>query len=92
VNVKRKYKAAEGETTPTHLYSVDVDVEVRGKVRTYRLVPNTVVSVRKRPALARGQYVFQYAELANGELLIYVDQYGKRRTIRESDITAVAGQ
>lgn len=91
MNVKRKYKVA-GETSPTMLYSVDVDVEVRGRIKTYRLVPNTVVSVRKRSCLPRGQYVFQYAELVNGELLIYVDQYGKRKTIRESDISAVAGQ
>lgn len=89
MNTKRKFRTGTDYHAPTYLYQVDVDVEVRGKIKTYRLERNTVFSTRKRPGLASGKYVFQYAENTGGTLIIYADRYGQRRSIREEDITSV---
>ena len=89
MNTKRKFHTGTDYRAPVYLYEIDVDVEARGKIKTYRLTKNTVISVHSRSNLPRGQYVFQYAEKVGNELLIYVDRYGWRKTIREADIKQV---
>jgi hypothetical protein len=87
MNQKKAYRS--DEAAPEYLYSVDVDVEVRGKITGHRLTRNTVLSVSRGINRPAGQYVFQYGELVNGTLVLYVDRYGTRKLIRVDDITKV---
>ncbi len=92
MNTKRKVNNPNA-IVPTYLYEIDVDVENKGKIKTYRLQPWTAMTVHwesKRPGLYKGIYSFLYAERVSGELLIYTDWKGKRKTIREADIKTVA--
>lgn len=87
MNQKKPYKS---DWQPEFLH--EVEVSSTGKV--YRLVPDTQVSVIRKPGLIAGRYKFVYAERAkNGTLLIHVagpiSREPRRRIIRESDIKTV---
>ena len=91
MNTKRRYKT--NAVNPTYLYQVDIDVESRGKIKTYRLTPGSTFTVDwsnpSKVGLHKGNYTFFYAENVNGTLLIYADWRGMRKTVRESDIKCV---
>lgn len=91
MNQKTKFRTTT--TNPEYIYQVDVDVEVRGKLRTYRLKPGTRMTVHylnpNRPALHKGTYTFCYAEQADDTLIIYADWRGMRKSLREADLKTV---
>jgi hypothetical protein len=72
---------------PTYLHAIDIDVENKGRITGHRVVSGQCVDLHNR----KGSWVFRYAERAGDTLLIYVEQYGKRRTVREADIRHVVG-
>lgn len=87
VNQKKPYKS---DWTPNFLH----EVEVSATGKTFRLVPDTQVSVIRRPGLIAGRYRFLYGERsADGTLLLQVEgpvsRQPRRRIIRESDIKQV---
>ena len=91
MNNKRTVKRPDA-IVPEYLYEVDVDVEHKGRIKTYRLTPHTPLTVdwQKGRGLFKGTYTFLYAERIGDTLLIYTDFKGKRKTIRESDIKTVS--
>lgn len=88
MNQKRAFKT---DYKPEYLHAVDIDVECRGRITGHRLVAGQVVEVYHRPNLPAGGYVFRYAERVGDDLLLYVERYGKRKTIGAADVKKVIG-
>lgn len=87
MNQKKPYRS---DWKPQFLH----EIEVSSTGKTYKLIPDTQVSVIRKPGLIAGRYKFIYAERAkDGTALLHVEgpvsRQPRRRIIREADIKRV---